>query len=256
MIVKRKLYSNSRLGDTIQVGTLGSILGAGFGAIPGAILGGKRGAMIGALIGAALTGYTFGKGAWIGSGDKANKIPDNKRKLLEEFKKDPRQYFKKIFDEEKKLYSQYNAILGEFDKDHKFPKELEKYLRIREQFIPKILEWIDRFEVKNPGVVFEIMYVPIYPETLRSELKDKYEDDYGFACTLFLNPVQADDTFITYSLETGKYGLYFEDKDCTMNLKSAILEALSNEEYGFRITKDESAIWLLGEYRKFISTKL
>lgn len=259
MIVKRKLYSD--FGQVISAGVLGSIFGFIPGAIVGSLIGGERGARIGALIGSSALGLLSGAMEYkhIKDEEKAWKSSPQQKKLIEEFTRDPEMYLKKIFSEEKKLYLQYNEVLRKYDKSAKFPVILEKYLNIREQFIPTILEWIEKFDVSDPGIIFEIMLSPISSKALDRELKKMFQfiDDWELGernCVILVNPGREED-YQVCNPWTGKFGSYFSDP-AKIKLGNSILDSLRNKEDEFKKERNKEALWLLDKYRRFIQVRL
>lgn len=224
-----------------------------FGASFGALSHGKRGAMIGALLGAAI------------GGTKA---------IFQDYKKDKKndvllrvkEYLGKVFNEEKKLYPQYNAILWEFDKDHKFPKELDKFLSLRSKFLPKILEWVEKeflSSAENVGkLVFETMSIPVEPHVLKEGIEKGPDDNYTI---LSIPDPDGRNLVITCNPYSGEFGIRENGKIILLepSLKSVILKFLdfkySVELAWYRREDDGGSpvvINLIRKYKDFISANL
>ena len=247
----------------------GTYYGAFVGAIGGGmagIFGGIRGIRTGAIIGAALGALIGGNYGWSSTSKKSI---DSENKFREKQKYDvenPDKYFQKLFKDDQSIIYKLKAIESKFD--IKFSEDLYKFLKIRKQFIPDIVDWFKTYNKPEYGSkllnVPETVMYDIFPNSIEYELDDniKYGDGDKFCCAVLIDPSQADDHFIVYHPKTGKYGFDITEEDGKYSsLKDAIVDLCKDNidflnTSGKQFDKDGSLVDLYNRWLKFIKSKL
>lgn len=232
----------------------GAINGIAIGSVVG-LLGGLKGAKRGSIVGAAL-GSIFG--GFISKRMTSNKTVDilnelNKKKYDRNKKiiENPTPYLKGIYGSKTKI-----DILNRLEKTYgiKFPREYYKFLKVQERFIPVIAKWMkDNEEPFIPGVI--LVSSVNEEEYLEPDLEESYIDTY----IMLINPEMSDDTWITWSRSTGKWGYSPYSKGNNFNtLKEALINYLSKELefYLDYYEKKDYKYELVDKYRDFIKQNL
>lgn len=273
MYIKRKLFYKKELSyykpfdrakEVSKYGLSGFVPGALVGSGIGAKLSPKGnekvGALIGAGIGGALGAFGFGKlGMKMTSKEYIDQVNDSIRRSNErekEIKKNPRLLFKdleddvKIIQDFKKLESKYKM---------KFPDQFYKYIKLRKQFIPTLVNLYKKY--KNSIDLWSLI-LGIDKDYTEAWIKENiYDNNSVGVIALLYDKTRADDTWITYDTDTKKFGYDIDQNSNNFNsLKEVLLDYLESElelvEYaGYGIDPEEQRE-LITIFSNFIKNKL